>query len=271
MAIREVEARSILQKSSIPGTSYVINPYTGCVHGCVYCYARFMKRFAGHGEPWGTFLDAKANAPELLRQRLARRRTPLRETVLLSSVTDPYQPPESRCCLTRRVLQVLLEYQVPVSVLTKSDLVRRDIDLFRQFERCTVGLSLMTVDEELAGRFEPRAASPSRRLQALQDLRDNGIDTYAFFSPFLPYLSDIDALMEAVAGRAREVGVEALNPRGANWAGVERVLRQFYPDFLPGYRDTVLDEGYWDALEERTRALVERHGFDFMGFFRHGS
>ena len=270
MAIREVEARSILQKSNIPGTSYVINPYTGCVHGCVYCYARFMKRFTGHSEAWGAFLDAKVNAPELLRRQLERRRTPLRETVLLSSVTDPYQPPESRCRLTRRILQVLLEHQVPVSILTKSDLVRRDIDLFRQFEWCTIGLSLMTVDEELAARFEPRAASPSRRLQALQDLHDNGIDTYAFFSPFLPYLSDIDALMAAVVGRVREVGVEALNPRGANWTGVEQAIQRFCPDLLPGYRDTVSDHGYWEVLEERTRVSVEQHGFDFMGFFRHG-
>ena len=175
MAVNEIFARSILQKSGLPGVEYVINPYTGCTHGCVYCYARFMKRFTGHTELWGTFLDAKVNAPEVLRKQLERRREPLKESVFLPSVTDPYLPVEKRYCLTRGILEVLLEHQVPVSILTKSDMVLRDLDLLRQFECCSVGLSLMTLDDELARRFEPRAPWKSEnrapRLHAGEHIR----------------------------------------------------------------------------------------------------
>ena len=92
MGVKEIQSKSILQKSGLPGAEYVINPYIGCVNGCVYCYAHFMKRFTNHTEPWGSFLDAKVNAPELLEKLLARRRKPLTDCVLLSSVTDPKNP-----------------------------------------------------------------------------------------------------------------------------------------------------------------------------------
>jgi DNA repair photolyase len=109
-----------------------------------------MKRFTAHTEPWGTFLDAKVNAPQLLKKQLGRRREPLREKVLLSSVTDPYQPADNKYKLIRSLPKVLLAYQVKISILTKSDLVLRDIDLLKQFDYCDVGFSLMTLDDRLA-------------------------------------------------------------------------------------------------------------------------
>jgi DNA repair photolyase len=269
MGVNEILAKSILQKSDLPGAKYVINPYTGCVHGCVYCYARFMKRFTHHPEPWGAYLDAKVNAPAMLKKQLAKRREPLKDVVFLSSVTDPYLPAERRYKLTRNILEVLLEHQAPIAILTKSDLVLRDLDLLRQFESCTVGLSLMTLDDELARRFEPRAASPTSRIQALKELKENGLDTYAFISPYLPNLSDIAQLMGALGGLINEVGVEALNMRGANWRGVEQVLAQFYPEFLSGYEQLATDDGYWRALEGQTRQLAGQLNVSFMGFYRH--
>lgn len=271
MGINQVEVKGILQKSNLPDTSYVINPYTGCVHGCVYCYARFMKRFTHHPEPWGTFLDAKINAPEVLRKQLQRRREPLAELVFLSSVTDPYQPPENQYKLTRRLLEVLLEFQAPISILTKSDLVVRDIDLLQQFRRCTVGLSLMTVDDSLARRMEPRAASPSRRIQALKRLKENGIHTYAFISPFLPGLSDLNRLMEALVGAVDEVGVEAINTRHGNFQGVEEVLAKHDPLALEECRQLSRDDYYWQALEAQTRQLAGERLIGLMGFYRHNN
>jgi len=267
--IGEIEAKSVLQRSGIPGVAYVINPYTGCVHQCVYCYARFMKRFTNHAEPWGAFLDAKVNAPEVLRKQLQRKRTPIEGSVLLSSVTDPYLPAEAKCKLTRRILEVLLEHQVPVSILTKSDMVRRDLDLLAQFEQCRVGLSVMTVDDQIGRRFERGAPSPTRRIRALRELRESGMDTYAFISPYLPELSDIDALLKALDGAIGEFGIEALNTREAYWAGVARVVAKFYPELLPEYRQLVRDPTYWDALEDRAARLAARRQIPFMGVFRH--
>jgi DNA repair photolyase len=269
MGINRIQAKTILQKTGISDFVYVINPYRGCTHGCVYCYARFMKRFTGHTEPWGEFLDAKVNAPEVLQRQLQRKKGSINGGVFLSSVTDLYQPAESIFKLTRGILEVLLEYQVPISILTKSDLVLRDMDLLRQFQECSVGLSLMTVDEDLARRFEPRAPSPMRRIEALRELKENNIATYAFISPYLPHLSHIEQLMEALDGVIDEVGIEALNTREAYWQGVERVLARTYPELLLGYKQLCQGDRYWDCLEEQTRQLVSHQNIAFMGVYRH--
>ncbi len=269
MAIHDIEAKSILQKSGIPGADYVINPYTGCTHGCVYCYARFMKRFTGHTEPWGTFLDAKVNAPELLRATLSRRKKPLNGEVFLCSVTDPYLPAEQRYRLTRRVLEALLEYQVSISVLTKSALVVRDIDLLRQFRQASVGLSLMTTDDDAARRFEPRATVPSQRYGALKALKEAGIRTYAFISPYIPGISNLKEIITGLAGGADEIGVEAINTKAGNWSGVERVLADHYPERLEESARLAKDQTYWDVLERQAREFSTQAGADFMGFFRH--
>jgi DNA repair photolyase len=269
MAINEIQTRGILQKSGIPGISYVLNPYTGCTHGCVYCYARFMRRFTGHTEPWGQFLDVKVNAPEVLRKTLQRRKTPLSEGVFLSSVTDLYQPAEAKYQLTRRILEVLLEFQVPVDILTKSDLVLRDLDLLQQFTHCHVGLSLMTTDDDLARRMEPFATPPTRRLQALHTLCTAGLTTYAFISPYVPSLSNLEHIVTALAGKVSEIGVEALNIKAGNWSGVAATLAQYYPAQLALCQQHVKDAAYWDVLEQQTRELAAQQQMAFMGFFRH--
>ncbi len=270
MAIQEIQVKSILQRSGIPGADYVINPYTGCVHGCVYCYARFMKRFTGHTDAWGSFLDVKINAPELLERQLSRRKTPLDGTVFLSSVTDPYLSAERKYQLTRRVLEVLLKHQAAISMLTKSDLVTRDIDLLKQFRRCSVGLSMMTVDDAAAQRFEHHAAPPSRRIQALQALKANGVRTYAFISPYLPMISDIDALFERLSGAVDEIGIEALNLRGGGMAGMTDALNAYAPHLTGQCFELVRDDQFWDALELHARQRAAQANIAFMGVFRHG-
>jgi DNA repair photolyase len=269
MAIQTIAAKSILQKSGIPGVDAVVNPYVGCVHACAYCYARFMKRFTGHDEPWGTFLDAKMNAAQVLARQLDRRREPFHGTVFFSSVTDPYQPPERRFRLTRQCLEVLLERRIPVSILTKSDLVLRDLDLLKRFPSAVVGLSFSTLDEELAGFLEPHASSPSNRIRALRTLRENGIRTWAFLSPYLPMVSNLDAMLEALERAVDEIGVESINMIGGNWTGVEKVLKKHRPDLLESCRTLSRDNAYWLGLEAQTEQLVKRYRTDFMGFFRH--
>jgi DNA repair photolyase len=264
-----IEAKSVLQKSGIPGVDFVINPYTGCLHGCVYCYARFMKRFTGHSEPWGTFLDVKINAPEVLKKQLAGKGISQQNMVFLSSVTDPYQPYEKKYELTRDLLKILLEYQVPISILTKSDLILRDMDLLSRFESCTVGMSLMTLDDKLARRLEPRATPPINRIQALRSLHNRGISTWAFISPFLPGLSNIEQTLKALSGFVDEIGVEAINIRGGNWTGVEKVLVKHYPESLDDCRRLSRDENYWWVLENEVKQMTDKHRIELMGFFTH--
>ncbi len=127
MIVKEILAKSIITKSNLPEADFVINPYTGCSHACNYCYAEFMKKWSNHFEPWGEFVDVKSNALDLID-------SPEKysdKTILLSSVTDPYQPLEAKYQLTRRILEALIPVQPKIGILTKSRLVSRDIDVFR--------------------------------------------------------------------------------------------------------------------------------------------
>lgn len=204
--IREYRVSSVLNRSGIQGVDYCINPYVGCSHRCLYCYATFMKRFTGHTEPWGTFVDIKINAPECLERQL---RKADRGTIMISSVTDAYQPVEAGYRLTRKCLEILLENQFPVTILTKSPLVLRDLDLFTKFQRISVGLTISTSDEKTRKIFEPNAPPIGLRIQALKTLFEKGIETYAFIGPVLPM--DPRMLVEKIRPFVRSVLIDRMN------------------------------------------------------------
>jgi DNA repair photolyase len=206
LLIREKQVRSILSRSGISSVDYCLNPYVGCAHGCRYCYATFMKRFTGHTEPWGTFVDIKVNAPEVLQRQLKRA---ARGYVMLSSVTDPYQPLEENYRLTRRCLEILLKHQFPVGILTKSPLVLRDLDLIRQFDDIEVGMTITTEDDRIKKIFEPQAPPIAARIQALKELHDRGISTYVFIGPLLP--QNPESLAEKIGPHVDSVLVDRMN------------------------------------------------------------
>jgi DNA repair photolyase len=180
---KEITVRSVLSKTGIPGREYCINPYIGCEHSCRYCYATFIKRFTGHIEPWGSFVDIKINAPEVLRRQL---RGAKKGSIIISSVTDPYQPIEARYRITRRCLEVLSLYQFPVDILTKSPLILRDIDIITKLKYAEVGLTITTDNDNIRKVFEPKTPSIHARIETLKRLHLAGIKTYAFIGPTLP-------------------------------------------------------------------------------------
>jgi DNA repair photolyase len=165
-----------------------------------------MKRFTGHREPWGEFIDVKVNAPQLLRKQLKRVRQGI---VALSTVTDPYQPLEEKYQLTRGCLEVLLEDQFSVNILTRSPLCLRDIDLFKQFKKIEVGLSITTHDEGIKNIFEPHSPSIRSRVETLRVLRQEGIGTYVFIGPMLPL--DPIPLVTMLEGLFDEVLIDRMN------------------------------------------------------------
>lgn len=174
MIVNEIESKSILTESKLPETDFCINPYVGCSHRCVYCYARFMKRFTSHTEPWGEFVDIKTNSVELIRKKLKLIKN-RKGVVLLGSVTDAYQPLERKYEITRGLLKELLQSELSVSILTKSDLVLRDIDILKQFKNITVGITITSIDEKVCRVLESGASSVERRLEALKKLHESGI------------------------------------------------------------------------------------------------
>jgi len=203
--IREVQAKSILNKSKIH--DYCLNPYTGCQVNCRYCYARlFMRRYSGHSEPWGSFVDVKINAPELLRKQVVRAK---KGTVWLSSVCDPYQPLEEKYRLTRQCLTILAEARFPVNIQTKMTLILRDLDIIERFDEVEVGMTLTTDDERIARMFEPGASPVGERIAALEKIHSRGIRTFAFVGPLLP--GGPEGLISALAGRVDKVLVDRMN------------------------------------------------------------
>jgi DNA repair photolyase len=201
--VREVQAKTILSVSKIH--DYVVNPYTGCQHACSYCYARFMKRFTGHAEPWGEFVDAKINAPELLSKEILKKKV---GNVWVSGVCDPYQPLEAKYQLTRKCLAILAQHDWPVVVQTRSPLVLRDIDILKNAKNFEVGFSITTADDSIRKLFEPLAPPIKDRIAALDKLHQAGIRTYAMIAPTLP---GTDGLIELLQGKVDSILVDRMN------------------------------------------------------------
>jgi len=208
MIVREILAKSILSKSQV--YDYVVNPYVGCSHSCRYCYAAFMKRFTGHREKWGEFVDVKINAPELLAGEIRKKRV---GRVWVSGVCDPYQAAEKKYRLTRRCLEVLLENQWPVTIQTKSFLVLRDIGILGRFNDIEVGFSITTADEKIRKLFEPGASPIKERIHALDVLHSRGIRTFAMIAPILP---KSEGLIGRLPGKVDHILIDRLNYSYAN-------------------------------------------------------
>lgn len=214
MKVKEITAKSIFVSSKLPDTDYVVNPYTGCIFGCAYCYACFMGRFVGEPfENWGDYLYVKVNAPELLDKELTSLSTEKQHSrVLMSSVTDPYQYAERKYRITRRLLEIFAKhkYQGLVGILTKSPLVVRDIDVLHQIPFKEVGFTITTTDDHASRELEVRAPLASARLEALQSLNKAGIPTYAFIGPLLPHFYDRPDLLDELFAAVAETGVKKI-------------------------------------------------------------
>jgi DNA repair photolyase len=209
LIVKEILAKTILSPSKI--YPWVINPYTGCQHGCSYCYARFMKRVTGHREPWGEFVDVKINAPDLLRREITKKK---RGKVWVSGVCDPYQPLEAKYKLTRQCLEILARNYWPVIIQTRSPLVLRDIDIIRGGQDFEVGFSVTTGDDRIRKLFEPNAPPIEDRIQALDELHKAGIRTYAMIAPVLP---GAEGLAELLKGRIDYVLIDRMHYHYADW------------------------------------------------------
>ena len=209
LIVKEILAKTILSKSKI--YPWVINPYTGCQHGCSYCYARFMKRVTGHREPWGEFVDVKINAADLLREEIKKKK---RGKVWVSGVCDPYQPLEAKYRLTRQCLEILARNYWPVVIQTRSPLVLRDIDIIKGAQDFEVGFSVTTADDRIRKLFEPGAPPITDRIQALDELHKAGIRTYAMIAPVLP---GAEGLAELLKGKIDYVLIDRMNYHYADW------------------------------------------------------
>ena len=259
VSIREVAAKSIITRSNLPVCDFSANPYVGCAHACRYCYASFMKRFTGHTEPWGTFVDAKCWPPIKHPEKYAGKE------IFIGSVCDPYQLCEEDFGRTRALLEQLRGSGARFSIQTKSDLVLRDLDLIREFPEARVGFSINTLDEEFRAEMDD-AASIERRLAAMEAFHAAGIRTTCFISPIFPGITDVPAIVRRVRGICNLVWLENLNLRGDYKAHILAWVHECHPE-LDGLYDTIYRRGrrdYWEALDQELRAFATVEGLPYV-------
>jgi DNA repair photolyase len=267
MIIHEVKARSIITKSNLPSADYVINPYIGCSHSCIYCYASFMKRFTGHKEKWGTFLDIKINALDLIPEKSNKY---YGKYLFISSVTDPYLPHERKFTLTRRILEKLIPLHPNIGIQSKSDLIIRDIDLLKQFPVCEVGITITTLNDAIRKEIEPHTTNIKKRIEALRKLKKAGLHTYVFIGPILPMITDWKKIILETKLFVDSYLFENLNMYGAVAKNIYGWINKSHPDVLPKYQSIFNKESmYWHHVEHEIREFCQDNGIDGRIFFHH--
>lgn len=212
--INIIKAKTILIKSGLPGSDWVINPYNGCLFACMYCYAAQIARWKHPDEAWGTYLDVKINASELLKAKLEKLEKRFNSknfgSIFFSSVTDPYVGLEAKYQLTRKCLETLADfgYAGSIAIQTKSPLVTRDIDVLKKLKKITIGFTVTTLDDKVSRFLETKAPPVSLRINTLKDLQTAGIKTYAFIGPILPHFTNNAAKFNQLLDKLQAVGVK---------------------------------------------------------------
>ncbi|OUM99729.1 MAG: hypothetical protein BAA04_09010 [Firmicutes bacterium ZCTH02-B6] len=272
----EIECKSLLNRVDTPYMSFgwSVNPYRGCVHACVYCYARRYHEYLalGPGHDFEQQIFVKVNAVEVLRRELARKSWN-REAVAVGTAVDPYQPAEGRYRLTRGILEALADYDTPCSIVTKNSMILRDLDVLQRLARgpgVSVAFSITTLNSALAKRIEPDTPPPQQRLRVMRQLVQAGVRAGVLLAPILPGLTDDTHSLEAVIRAAREHGAAFVSAAVLRLQGsVKDVYKDFLirevPWLLPLYERlypaAYAPRAYQDRILGRVQQLKRRHGF----------
>lgn len=260
--VRRVRVKNLIGKSALGGLT--INPYVGCPHKCIYCYAACIN-YSGitRGEEWGTFLDVKIPTEQINLAKV------FRKGIFFSSMTDAYNPYEERAEVTRRILQTLIPAEPRVSILTKSKLATRDIDIFKQFKRIKISYSFSSLDDGFRRRAEPYASSPRDKIAALRQLKEAGVATGVFIAPIFPEISDPVAIAAAVAPYVKSVMFDSLNLRPQNREKVLALVAKLRPDLKALYEDIYnrKNNRYWVNLRKEIKNYCVKNGIRHRIFF----
>lgn len=264
MEIKEIIVNDYLTKSNLPSSDFVINPYVGCSHGCRYCYASFMKRFTGHKENWGDFIDIKKCNKKINLKKISRK------TVFLSSVTDCYNELEKKYLITRKILKELVDSDCYLSISTKSSLILRDMDLLKQMKNLTISMSINTLNEKFKNDMD-NASTIKERLNTLKELHKNGIYTVLFMSPIFPYITEWKKIIEESKEYVDEYWFENLNLRGSYKKDILDYIKDNYEEIYPKYIE-IYDQknnNYWETLADEINSYCEANNIKYVNYFYH--
>ena len=264
MLVKEIKANDYLTKSNLPASDYVINPYVGCTHGCKYCYASFMKRYTGHTEDWGTFIDVKRCDKKINLNKISKK------SVFLSSVTDCYNQLEEKYKLTRHILEQIVDSDCYLSISTKSKLILRDIDLLKQIKNLSVSMSINTLDENFRNDMD-NASTIEERLNTLRELHDNGIYTVLFMSPIFPYITEWKEIIEKSKNYVDEYWFENLNLREQYKNYIMNYIKNKYPKYYDSYVDIYIKnkKEYWISLSNNINNYCQKNNINYINYFYH--
>ncbi|MCM1340989.1 MAG: radical SAM mobile pair protein B [Acetobacter sp.] len=259
MIIKKIETKNVITKSNLPVCEYSVNTYTGCTHACKYCYASFMKRFTGHTEPWGEFIDVK------YWDAIKNPKKYEGKELFIGSVTDPYNPQEETYERTKALLTELKGSGAKLSIATKSDLILRDLELIKTFPDARVSWSINTLDENFKNDMD-NAVSIERRFDAMKKFHDAGICTTCFISPIFPGITDAKAIIEKAKNQCNLIWLENLNLRGDYKAVIMAYIREKYPQLLSLYQDIYIkgNRSYWETLDKELRQYANKIGLDYL-------
>ncbi len=263
---KSVKSSVLCTPSKLPASDYVINPYIGCIHRCKYCYACFMGRFTGHKEEWGTYIEPKKYDSYKLPNQLEGK------TILVGSVTDAYNPSEKKYCLMPNILSALSTCKAHVEILTKSSLILRDIELIKKIPDVAVGISLSNMNDQDNKLIEPGASSAEERLAALRVLHDAGIKTYLFIAPFLPGITNLQLLFEAVKNTVDYICIENLNLRGSYKQPMLDIIKKHHNEIYPLWQKIYIDNkasGYWENIELQAKLLGKDYNIPVISYMYH--
>lgn len=257
MKVKEIQAKSCMTKSKL--TDYVINPYTGCEHGCVYCYADFIRRFQNIADKWGDFLFAKVNCPEFLEKELEKSKP---GNIFISSVCDCYTPSEEKYKLTRRILEIIANSphrkKFTIEILTKSTLVKRDFDLLKKLN-VELGFSVNNLNDKIASVIEPGASPPSERVKTLKEAKDFGIKVFGFISPVLPGISNLEDIFRELSF-CDYVWVEFLNIKKSVLDRLMPLIKNNFPDKVKDFKFAINNpQEYYENMKKLVRELEKKY------------
>ena len=252
MKIRTCSSRKILKPCSLNSYEYQIDPYIGCEHHCYYCYALNQAE-----TEWTEEILIHQDFTNQLNSELSKLEP---QPIYFGWNSDPYQPAESTYHHTRQSLELLAERGFSVCILTKSDLVTRDIDILASMPESTAGFSIAIQDEDVRQIFEVNAPSNSRRVKALQMLKNAGIKTYILICPVMPFITDVEYLIEIVEPYADTIWLYSLSMESEgdrNWQCTHNILDQHFPELTEAYRQIAFssDHPYWTELRQRLQAI----------------
>ena len=262
MKVKEIKVSSYLSKSNLPGFDFVINPYIGCSHACLYCYASFMKRITNHSENWGSFIDIKLTDKELDLKKIQNK------NIFMSSVTDCYLPLEKDYLITRNILEELERVSCNLTISTKSSLILRDLDILKRFKNLTICISINTVDERFKNYMD-KASSIKERINTLKVLHENNIHTVAFVSPIFPYITNIEDIVKTTKYYVDEYWFENLKLRGKYKKDILNYIKNNYKELYSKYVDIYfnLNMTYWKDLRIDIKNICNKYNLKYKIFF----